>query len=736
MVTVRRRIATVFLLVAIYMVFLGGRLGYLQIVQYSRYRELALSQRLRPIPVDARRGTIFDRNMVKLAVSISADAVYAVPVEVKDKKATAAALAPLLRLSEKDIVEKLSERQETVWIRRKIDAVTSSKVRELNLPGIGLVERPQRFYPNSKLAAHALGIAGVDNQGLEGLELYYDKFLRGVEGRIEAERDAVGREIPFGISKFVPPEDGADLILTIDQVIQYRAEQELDKMVAESQSDFGMFIAVAPQTGEILALAVSPSFDPNSYDEFPNQNRRNRAVTDQFEPGSTFKIVTGSSGLDEGAVKPDDVFFDPGTLLIGGGSLSCWNTGGHGSLSFVEATESSCNVAFATIAAQRLGSVKFYKYITAYGIGSQLGIDFPGEGTGSVPKPGTLKWGELLQWANIGFGQGVAVTPLQLVMAQATIANNGVLMRPHLMKEIRDRSGRTLVRYKPTPIRQVLSQQTAQTFSTILRSVVVNGSGKRADIPGYRVAGKTGTAEIPEKGQYTDKTIASFVGFAPVDNPAIAALVMLYDVKVHPKWGGLRAAPVFKTIVEDALEHLQVERRYEPEVHAPAGPDGKTTVVMPNVKNLSLDEAREVLGAAGLKIRVDGVGTIVIDQMPKSGAQVDEGTTAVLHFDASVEYNEKSGVTVPNLAGMTRAEAAAALADVGLRMAASGTGNVTKQVPPAGTRVLNQSTIEVSFGSADGGTASGAAGAPQSSGTAQPGATEDEAVRVSPIPGP
>lgn len=695
---VRRRIAWLLVGALAAGAALVGRLFYLQVVRHGFYTRLALEQRLRPLPLDARRGTIFDRNGNKLAISVSAEAVYAVPSEVKDPAATARALAPILGMTPDEIQLRLEVNQAAVWIARRLDSEQAQKVRALRLPGIGLVERPQRVYPNGTLAAHVLGITGIDNQGLEGLEYYYEGHLRGVPGRVEAERDAVGREIPGGVSRYVPAQDGHSLVLTIDQVIQYRAERELARVAQETQADFAIFIAVDPSTGEVYAMAQYPPFDPNRYADFPQEVRRNRAVADQLEPGSTFKIVTGSSALEAGVVRAEDRFFDPGFVAIGGGKVSCWLAGGHGSQSFVEAVENSCNPVFAMIGAQRLGPQVFYQFVRAYGFGEPMGIDFPGEATGTVPVPGKIAHGEVLQWANVGFGQGVSVTPLQLVMAAATIANGGVLMKPHLVREIRDASGALVERFQPVALRRVISESTAAEFARMMRSVVVNGSGTRANIPGFRVAGKTGTAQIPRPtGGYGDDTMASFVGFAPADRPRLVGLVMIYRLKVQPRWGGLWAAPTFAAIMEDALSYLRVARQEEKPAEPGRDEKGVQLARVPNVLYLTAEEAAQQVTQSGLRLGFEGQGELVVDQIPRAGAEVDPGTRVLLVLDQHLPEHGPSEVLVPSLLGKSVREAAAILAEHGLVLHVDGSGFATFQSPPAGAAVTAGSPVEVHF---------------------------------------
>ena len=651
---------------------------------------------MRPVPVDAKRGVIFDRNMQKLAISVSAEAVYAVPAEVKDIKETAKLLSPLLEEDIDSLEDKLSKRQATVWLARKLDTDTARAIRALDLPGIGLVERPQRYYPHGTLAAHVLGIAGIDNQGLEGLEVFYDEYLRGQQGRVVMERDATGREIPAGIRRFVPPEDGYNLVLTIDHVIQYTAERELAKAVAETGSEQGVFMAMDPKTGELLALAVYPSYDPNSYQAFPGQNRRNVALSDIYEPGSTFKIVTASAALDAGVVAPTTGFYDPGQIKIGGITVRCWRAGGHGSQTFIEAVENSCNPVFAELGAERLGAERFYEYITKYGFGKQTGVDFPGEAKGLVPVPGKVQWGETARWATVGFGQGIGVTPIQLLSATATIANGGVKLTPHFMKEIRDNQGRIVEEY-PIVGTRVIKEETAQVFSEILRSVVVNGSGSLADIPGYRSAGKTGTAQVAEGGRYTERRISSFTGFAPADDPRIAATVVLYYPKGQ-SYGGVIAAPVFQKVVEDALEIMGVARRREPSPDSVTGFFQERESVVPNVLNLPHSEAEGVLQGAGLKSHFQGDGEIVFDQVPAPGTKVPWGTIVqILGYDQVVYDPGDQQITVPELIGLSMREVAARLAYAGLRLQIHGSGVAARQSPAAGSTVPVDTVVHTFF---------------------------------------
>ncbi|MGE5586382.1 MAG: stage V sporulation protein D [Bacillota bacterium] len=696
-VAIKKRVAWLFIMWGIVSLALAMRLFWLQIAQGDRFRKLALDQRLYPVPVDARRGTIRDRNGRELAVSVSADSIYAVPVEVKDPAGTAETLARILEQDPVAIRNKLIQKAATVWIDRRVDPEKAAAIRKLNLPGIGFTERGQRFYPKDRLAAHVLGIAGIDNQGLEGVEVQYDSFLRGTRGQIVSERDATGKEIPGGVSEFVPPVDGNDLYLTIDEVIQYIVERELDRGMTETKAKRGMILAMDPKTGAVLAMAARPTYNPNRYYEYPESARRNIVVSDVYEPGSTFKIVTAAAAMEEGVVKPSDTFFDPGFIRVEDRYVRCWLAGGHGSQTFTEATENSCNVVFATLG-MRLGTQRFYKYMRAFGFGSALGIDYPGEASGLLQPEKNVG---LVEIANISFGQGVSVTPLQLLSALNTIANGGTLMRPRLVSKAVAPDGSLVEEFKPEPIRQVISKETARELSLILESVVVNGSGFRARIPGYRVAGKTGTAEKPEAGRYGEKRVASFLGFAPVEDPRISVLVIWDEPNVGTSYGGVLAAPTFQAIVRDALRYMEVPpRAAATDAEKPGEGAGEPELVaVPDlVGRPAADAAKALVQDFGLQARMKGSGETVRDQTPRPGARVPRGTTVVLYLDMGGLYNEVDGnVTVPHLTGKTMKDVAILLSEVGLRLQAEGAGIAVWQNPGPGTKVPGGSVVVVRF---------------------------------------
>lgn len=687
---VRKRIALIFFGAIGVFFYLFCKLVQVQIVRGDHYQQKAMEQRMRPVKVDAKRGTIYDRNGKKLAISVDTDALYAVPREIEDPKALAAQLAPILELEEKEIYLKLTKKTAGEWVKRKLTVEQSQKIRELKAKGITLVPRPQRFYPGGKLAAQVLGIAGVDNQGLEGLELQYDQILRGTQGKISAERDATGREIPEGLRSYTPPEDGSDLVLTIDSVIQHIAERELDRAMAETGSKEGMAMLMDPYTGEILAMAIRPTFDPNNFGEYPIGNRKNILVTDLYEPGSTFKVFTAAAALEEGIVKPETNFFDPGHVVVSGHRLRCWKAGGHGSQTFVEAVENSCNPVFAQLGMD-LGPENFHKYLKAFGFGAKTGIDFPGEAQGTLSSPSRKAQGWLVRWANIGFGQGVSVTPIQMLSAAAAIANGGQLVKPHLVREVR-KGKKVLEKKEPQTLRQVLSQATAAQMRNILRSVVVNGSGAKADLAGYNIGGKTGTGQVAEAGGYSStKVNASFLGLGPTEKPRLIGLVIMREPQTAITYGGTLAAPVLGRILADSFAHLGLPPKIEEK-------EEKTLVTVPNVRNFPPGEAQQRLIAEGLTFKVQGGGEMVTDQHPKPGVEVKKGTEVILYLGRTELEKGKDGlVTVPNLEKMTVRDVANTLSLVGLRLEIEGSGIAIRQAPKAGSRVKPGTKIRVFF---------------------------------------
>ncbi|MGB4637035.1 MAG: penicillin-binding transpeptidase domain-containing protein [Limnochordia bacterium] len=619
---VQRRILFLLLMLLGAVVLLGGRLAYLQLWQNEFYQAKALEQRLQRIPIEGLRGGIYDRSGVPLAVSVSAHTVYAIPAEVEDAEATAQKLAAILSLDEEFILQRLQKHSAVEWLKKKITDEDARAVITARLPGIGVVPSSTRIYPYGSVAPQVLGFVGIDNQGLEGLELYYDDFLRGTPGETIFERDAQGRALEDGVRGYLPGQRGGDLILTIDIFIQRIAEEEVRRATLETGSRLGLILVSDPQTGEILATAIYPSFDLENFADYPAANRKNIAVTDTYEPGSTFKAVTAALALEEGVATLQSGFFDPGYIRVSGWNVRCWNRGGHGPQSFVETMQNSCNPYYAKLAID-LGPERFYDGLVRFNLGHKTGIDFPGEMAGILRAPSPSI--PLVTWANMGFGQGLTVTPVQLLACFGAIANKGIYTPLHYVKELVTEEGS----FPPDipEARQVIAAEIAETTAYVLRMAVERGSGKRAEVPGYDVAGKTGTAQLVEHGRYShSKMVTSFAGFAPKDDPKMAALLVLWEPQ-GAFYGGIIASPVFARLAEKVLTYLGVERKATSRVSQ------VRQVIVPDVGGLDVEEAAALLRRQQFRVEVVGPGTRVIGQVPAPKAEVDVGSLVYIYTD-------------------------------------------------------------------------------------------------------
>lgn len=627
-VLVQKRILILLIILIITAGFLAGRLGYLQLWQNEFFQTKALEQRVQRIPIEGLRGSIYDRNGVPLALSVNAHTAYAIPAEVDEAASTAKILADILNLEEDFILGRITKRSAVEWLKKKITDDEARQILALNLPGIGVVPTSTRVYPYGSVAPQVLGFVGIDNQGLEGLELYYDDFLRGTPGQTVFERDAHGRALEDGVRGYLPGEKGGDLVLTIDIFIQRMAEEEVRRATLETGSRLGLLLVTEPKTGEILATAIYPSFDIENFAEYPAANRKNIAVTDTYEPGSTFKGITAAIALSEGVASLASGFFDPGYIRVSGWNVRCWNRGGHGSQSFVETMQNSCNPYYAKLALD-LGDQRFYDGLLSFNLGHKTGIDFPGEIGGVLRSPAPSI--PLVTWANIGFGQGLTVTPIQLLAALGAIANEGIYSVPHYAKELRTEEAS----YAPDipEQRQIISAETAQTTAYVLRSAVEHGSGKHADVEGYEVAGKTGTAQLVEHGRYShSKMVTSFGGFAPEKDPQMAGLLVLWEPQ-GAFYGGIIASPVFARLAEKVLPYLGVERQTTTSSE-------HRQVSVPDVGNLGVDEAATILTRQGFRVEVVGPGTRIIGQVPAPEANVDANSLIFIYTD--VDYTDVS----------------------------------------------------------------------------------------------
>ncbi|HNX28459.1 MAG TPA: stage V sporulation protein D [Syntrophomonadaceae bacterium] len=691
---IRKRIATLFFLFVIGFFVLSGRLIWVQFVKGAELAEKAMQNRMRDIPVESKRGVIYDRNGNELAISISADSVYVIPAELKSagkEKEVAAQLAGILEMDENDIYKKITKNSSFEWIKRQIEPEKSQKIRELDLPGIGMTEESRRYYPKGTLASHILGISGIDNTGLEGIDQYYNDLVGGTKGRIIIEHDAANRPIPEATHKYIAPVDGANLILTIDETIQYITERELDKTFKERNAKSAAAIVMDPATGEILAMASRPTFDPNNYDEYPASNRRNFAINDVYEPGSTMKITTASMALEEKIVTPETRIYCPGYVKIGKESIGCSGDKAHGDETFIKVVENSCNVGFVKVGLE-VGLQTYYKYIDAFGFGKVTGIDLPGEAAGILVNRKNAKQIDL---ATMSMGQANAVTPIQLVTAVSVIANGGNLVKPHLVKQVIDNEGKVIKKNETQIIRRVISEETAKTLAGILEGVVSNGTGSNAYIEGYKVAGKTGTAQkvAPTGGYMSNEYVASFLGFAPADNPRLACIVVVDAPQGYPYYGGWVAAPPFREILKDSLRYLEVPAQDLTEKDQATSEQ----VVVPDVVNLPLAEAISAMNDRGLNVKVSGTGNIVWQQTPKPQTKINRGSQVIISLSPFTEGEQNSEVTVPDLQGKSMKEVAKILADLGLHLLPEGYGLAYEQMPEAGKVITSGSSVKVKF---------------------------------------
>jgi cell division protein FtsI (penicillin-binding protein 3) len=612
-----------------------ARLGYLQLVRQDDLAKIAERQYSKTIPLRPQRGPIFDRHGKPLAVSGAVESIYVLPGRIADRAAVAERLAAVLGERPREVRERLASDRPFVWVKRKLPPGPVQALRALKLPGVGVLPETLRFYPNRELAAHVLGFVGFDDRGLEGVELGQDRLLAGEAGMALVERDALGREVTAQPTILKAPSSGRGLVLTIDSTIQYIAERELETAWRETRANAGMVLVMDPRTGELLAVAIRPTFNPNVYQTATATEWRNRALTDPFEPGSTFKAILAAAALEEKVVRPDDrVYGEQGVITVANRTIHDWKK--YGWLSFREVLKFSSNVGSIKVGLA-LGRERYYRYMTAFGFGAATGIDLPGESRGLLRPPS--RWSGL-SLATMSIGQEVSVTGIQMLTAFAAIANEGRLMQPHLVRALLDEGGHEVRRMESRAVRQVIAPETAATLTQILTAVVADGTGHKAQVPGYAVAGKTGTAQKrdPNTRAYSRKPgVLSFVGFVPAAAPRLAILALLDEPKTVV-WGSEAAAPIFAAVASQALRHLdvapsedvpalQIVKASDPEA-PPAlvtavGADAEEGV-MPDLTGKSLRLALTLLAAHDLDIAVSGRG-LVVRQTPSPGTPLAPG---------------------------------------------------------------------------------------------------------------
>ncbi|MCL1630948.1 stage V sporulation protein D [Sporolactobacillus sp. CPB3-1] len=610
------------------------RLAYLQIFKNSWLMNYALHSWSREIPYEAERGRILDSRGKILATNVSSPSVLVVPRQVKDKKKAAKELAAALNMSEKKAYEKITKKESIVRITpegRKISNEKAAQVKSLGIPGVFVAEDFKRDYPKGNYLAHVLGFAGIDNQGLTGLESYYNEGLEGEDGHVAFFSDVNGNRMSDLKDTYVPPTSGSSLMLTIDSRVQSIIERELNNATAQYHPDSAMAIAMDPNTGAILGMSSKPDYNPENYKKVkPEVYDHNLPIWKTYEPGSTFKVITLAAALQEKAVDlKKDRFYDPGGIEVAGTTLHCWKKGGHGSESFLEVVQNSCNPGFVALG-ERLGKDKLFSYIHKFGFGEKTGIDLQGEARGilfDADKIGPL------ETATTAFGQGVSVTPIQQIAAVSAAVNGGYLYQPQLAKAWVDSdTGKTISRMEPVMKRRVISGQTSKEVRDTLESVVAQGTGRNAYVQGYRIGGKTGTAQKvdPKTGKYmSNNYIVSFMGFAPANNPKIVVYVAIDNPKGTVQFGGTVSAPIAGRIIGDSLSAMGIKKQtggLEKKLRWPDQP----LIKIPNLVGMDKNDLRQAL--FDLKLKTEGKGDVVTMQSPKPGIKVKQGSTIMIYL--------------------------------------------------------------------------------------------------------
>jgi cell division protein FtsI (penicillin-binding protein 3) len=647
------RIATLLAFFLVLFIALGSRAFQLQILSGKELKGLANRQHTQTLLLPPERGIIFDRNGEKLAATIMADSVCADPSKIEKPGEVADILASILHTDRAAIQKKLSGAKNFCWVARRIAPEQASAVQDMGIEGIFIIKEPKRFYPNGELAGHLIGFVGLDATGLEGLELKYDKYLKGAPEKLLWTRDAKGKRLYPRVEKpEAAPKENYNLVLTIDNRIQHLVESHLKTAVKAKGAKGGFAIVMDPRTGEILALANEMGFDPNNFSAVNPALGKNKAITDSFDPGSTFKPFLAAAALEEGVVKETDMFnCENGNYAVADRVIHEANHGHHKSLAFRDILKYSSNIGSVKVA-EKLGKEKFYQYIRKFGFGAKTGIDLPGEVSG-ILRP-VENWTRV-DAATIAFGQGISVTAIQLITALSAVANQGVMMKPFIVRGLMDRQGKLVQAYRPTPVRRVVSAETSKRLTAILTDVVgaEDGTGKHARIANVAVAGKTGTSQkfdFARRVYSSERVKTSFMGFFPAENPQVAILVIL-DEPQRDKWGGVAAAPVFRNIGEQLLTCFKTNIRENPA--------------------LVVDEEK---GGSDMKVRL-------------ATAQVPLATPAA----------ETDVQIIPDFRGMTIREVLRLSKEKGMEVEVVGSGWATAQRPAAGIPVRGNRFCTITF---------------------------------------
>ena len=626
---IHTRIRFFFLFILCLLIIIVIRVFYIQVFDYQKLSTLAESLWSRELPIGADRGEIYDRNGKVLATNITTTSLVLIPNQIQNKEEVAEKLSEILNSDYEDMLAHVSKKTSIERVHpegRQLSYDVASKIDELGYDGVYLVKESKRYYPYGSVLSHVLGYVGIDNQGLSGLELTYDNYLTGKNGAIKYFSDGKGNRLELS-EVYEEPQDGIDLQLTIDLDIQLAAERELDNIMSKYTPEHALILAMDPDTGEVLAMASRPNFDPNNYQDYTTETiNQNLPIWMTYEPGSTFKIMTLATSLEEQTVNLfEDTYYDDGSVNVDGATIHCWKSGGHGAQTFLEVVENSCNPGFVELG-QRLGTNTLMSYINNFGFGAKTGIDLNGESNGilfNIDKMGPV------ELATTSFGQGISVTPIQQVTAVSAAINGGTLYEPYLVKEMLEPETKSVIYTKePVMRRKVISEETSKLVRYALESVVANGSGRSAYIENYRVGGKTGTAQKVQNGVYMDGNyILSFIGFMPADDPEIVVYVAIDHPQGVTQYGGVVAAPIAKSVLETAISVLDIEPSSEGMEKEYNWLDTKY-VKLPEVTGLTVEEAKKTL--KGFSIEYSGEGENIVYQSPSANTYIKEGGTVKL----------------------------------------------------------------------------------------------------------
>ena len=596
---------------------------YIQVFDYEKLSKLAFGLWSRNLPIEADRGIIYDRNGIVLADNITTTSLVLIPNQIKDKKETCEKLASILNVSfdtMKKHVYKNTSIERVHPFGRRLDYKIAEKIEKLKMDGVYLVRESKRNYPYGSMLSHTLGFVGIDNQGLSGIELQYDDYLTGSYGAIKYFSDAKGNKLKLS-GVYEAPQNGVNITLTINQKIQSSIERELDNVVSKYEPETALAIAMDPNTGEILAISSRPNFNALNYKDYSTEVlNRNLPIWATYEPGSTFKIITLASALNENLVDLDkDTFYDFGSVRVANAKIRCWKKGGHGAQTFLQVVENSCNPGFVELG-NRLGKEKLFDYIYKFGFGKKTGVDLNGEAEGIIFNLNKVGPVEL---ATTAFGQGVSVTPIQQVAAVSAAINGGILYKPYIVKSLNDPETNSVIKENTkVKVRRVISKEASNEVRRALESVVTNGSGRNAYIEGYRVGGKTGTAQKVENGRYlVGNYILSFIGFLPADDPKIVVYVAINNPKRVVQYGGVVSAPIAKSILLDSIDALNIKKR-NTNTEKKYNWDDKKYYTIENVIGKTPKEAVKILSK--FTVEYSGSGNKVVEQSPKAGTKLEE----------------------------------------------------------------------------------------------------------------